>query len=131
MVVLRVRGVRDSCVMVFVSGAYIETTDMFLPGNTSYGPRAMPHISLHVTLNNILYFCTLYILLRGCIYPPASHHLERPFVNPPWRSPLLLAGKRRVYQVPVRGRADLIAVLAPPFFVGFFSRERALAARIR
>ena len=44
MVVLRVRGVRDSCVMVFVSGAYIETTDMFLPGNTSYGPRAMPHI---------------------------------------------------------------------------------------
>ena len=41
---LRVRRVRDSCVMVFAFGVYVETKGTILPGDISYVPRAMPHI---------------------------------------------------------------------------------------
>ena len=64
---------------------------MFLLGEISYGPRAMLHNPLHVTLYNVLYFYipgSLFVAPSKLHLPPASHHHERPFVSPPWPSPL-------------------------------------------
>ena len=41
---LRVRGVRDSCVTVFTFGVYVETKGIILTGDISCVPWAMPHI---------------------------------------------------------------------------------------
>ena len=48
---LRIRGVRDNCVTVF--GAYVDTTGMFRPGGSSYGPRVMRNnlVYLHLVLS--------------------------------------------------------------------------------
>ena len=68
----------DSGVTVFAFRAYVETKGIVLPGDISYGPRAIPHNSpllfLHVTL---------YVLLLLALYsipslhlPPASHTMS-------------------------------------------------------
>ena len=64
---LRVRRVRDSCVTVFTFGVYIEIKGIILPGDISYGPQAMQHSSLHVTLYNILL-----VLYSGIFYSVAA-----------------------------------------------------------
>ena len=64
---LRVRRVRDSCVTVFTFGVYVEIKGIILPGDISYGPQAMQHSSLHVTLYNILL-----VLYSGIFYSVAA-----------------------------------------------------------
>ena len=66
---LRVRRVRDSCVMVFAFGVYVETKGTILPGDISYVPRAMPHIiHFDTSILHLLYLLHVYFLLPFIIY---------------------------------------------------------------
>ena len=79
---LRVRGVRHSCVTPFAFGAYVETQASFSRGicHILYEPR--------VTHNNSLCFKNFTLCTLPWLHlPPASHHHQRPFVNPHQLSP--------------------------------------------